>query len=91
MSIYHCPFCSSRYQFHKCRNDGVLICGLCGDPLVKKPLISSRRIIGLVVASAFLSPLLIMVIFIVKNFTEEKQPINSQSLVLSNRNKSWKI
>ena len=81
MSRYYCPFCSSSYQFHETRSDGVLICGLCGDPLVKKPLLNSRRIIGLVAASAFLAPLLVMIIFVIKNFTKDKLPNNSESLV----------
>ena len=91
MSRYFCPFCSSRYQFHKTRSDGVLICGLCGDPLIKKPLLNSRRIIGVVAAFAFLAPLLIMVVFVIKEFTKEKLPNNSESLALLTINKSWKI
>ena len=82
MFRYYCPFCPSRYQFHKMRSDGVLICGLCGDPLVKKTLLNSRRIIGVVVASAFLAPLIIMIIFVINDFTKEKHPSNSESLVL---------
>ncbi|MFL2867543.1 MAG: hypothetical protein ACJZ78_01895 [Prochlorococcus marinus] len=82
MSRYYCPFCSSRYQFHKTISDGVLICGLCGDPLVKKPLLKSRRIIGAVAASAFLAPLLIMIIFVIEDFSKENHPNNSDSLVL---------
>ena len=81
MSRYYCPFCSFSYQFHKTRGDGVLICGQCGDPLIKKPLLDSRRIIGLVSASAFLAPLLVMIIFVIKDFTKEKLPKNSESLV----------
>ena len=91
MSRYYCPFCSSHYQIHKTRSDGVLICGLCGDPLIKKALINSRRIIGAVAASAFLAPLLIMIIFVVKDFTKEKLPNNSESFVLLTCNKIWKI
>ena len=91
MSRYYCPFCSSRYQFHKTRSDGVLICGLCGDPLIKKPLLNSRRIIGVVAASAFLAPLLIMIVFVIKDFTNEKLPKNSESLVLLSIDKSWII
>ena len=82
MSRYYCPFCSSRYQYHTTRSDGVLICGLCGDPLVKKPLLNSRRIIGAVAASAFLVPLLLMIIFVINDFSKEKLPDNSESLVL---------
>ena len=91
MSRYYCPFCSSRYQFHKTNSDGVLICGLCGDPLVKKPLLNSRRIIGAVAASAFLAPLLIMIIFVINDFSKEKLPNNSDSLVLLTIDKSWLI
>ena len=82
MSRYYCPFCSSRYQFHKTRSDAVLICGQCGDPLIKKNLLNSRQIIGVVAASAFLAPLLLMIIFVINEFTNEKQPLKSESLVL---------
>ena len=82
MSSYYCPFCSTRYQFHKTKNDGVLICGQCGDPLMKKPLINSRKIIGIVASLAFLSPLLIMIIFVIKDFTQEKKPTNFANSVL---------
>ena len=81
MCRYYCPFCSSLYQFHKISSEGDLICGLCGDPLIKKPLLNSRRIIGVVVASAFLSPLLIMIIFVINDFSKEKLPNNSDTLV----------
>ena len=91
MSRYYCPFCSSRYRFHKTSSDGVLICGLCGDPLVKKPLLNSRRIIGAVAVSAFLAPLVIMIIFVINDFSKEKLPINSDSLVTLTFDKSWTI
>ena len=68
-----------------------MICGLCGDPLVKKPLLNSRRIIGVVAAFAFLAPLLIMIIFVIKDFSREKLPNNSDSLVLLTIDKSWTI
>ena len=86
MSRYYCPFCSSRYQFHKTTSDGVLICGQCGDPLMKKPLINSRKIFGLFTVSAFLAPLLIMIVFVFEDFTKQELPSNSESessLILS--------
>ena len=91
MSRYYCPFCSSRYQFHKTMSNGDLICGQCGDQLIKKPLLNSRRIIGVVVISAFLTPLIIMIIFVIKDFSKEKLPNNSDSLVLLTIDKVWKI
>ena len=88
MSRYYCPFCSSRYQFHKTSSDGILICGLCGDPLVKNSLLNSRRIFGAVAASAFLAPLVIMIIFVIKDFSKEKLPNNFDALVLITIDKS---
>tara|TARA_Y100001968_G_C19151142_1_gene616236 strand:- start:356 stop:619 length:264 start_codon:yes stop_codon:yes gene_type:complete len=82
MSRYYCPFCSSLYQLHKTRSDGVLICGQCGDPLIKKSFINSRQIFGLFAATAFLAPLVIMIIFVVKDFTKEKLPKNTESYVI---------
>ena len=82
MSRYYCPFCSYRFQFHKTTSDGVLICGICGEPLIKKTLLNLRRIIGLVAISAFLAPIIIMTIFVIKDFSHEKLPNNSESLLL---------
>jgi len=81
MSRYYCPYCSSRYQFHKTRSDGALICGLCGDPLVKKSFLNTRAIIGVVLATAFLAPLFVMIFFVVTNFKNEKPHNNTQSVV----------
>ena len=82
MSRFYCPFCSSRYQLQKTRSDGIFICGQCGDPLMRKPLINSRQIFGLIAVSAFLAPLLIMTAFVVQDFTKENLPNNSKSSFL---------
>ena len=80
MITYYCPFCTSDYQFSKTRSDGIFICGQCGDPLIKKPLLNSRRIIGLIVTSAFLAPLIFMMTFVVNDLTREKIPNNYELL-----------
>ena len=88
MSRYYCPFCSP-YQIHTTNSDGVLICGQCGDPLMKKTLISSRKIFGLFALTAFLTPLLIMIVFVFQDFTKQELPSNSgseSSLILSVNN-----
>ena len=82
MSRYYCPFCSYRYQVYKTCSDGVLICPHCGDQLIKKPLLNFRRIIGLLASLAFLTPLLILSVFLVEDFTRDKLPINHESLGL---------
>ncbi len=82
MITYFCPFCSSLYQFHKTRSDGVLVCGHCGDPLIIKPLITSRRIFGLFSALVFITPLLFMIFFIINDVDQEKKlPYNPENLV----------
>ncbi|MBW3042063.1 hypothetical protein [Prochlorococcus marinus] len=81
MSRYYCPFCSSRYQLTKTRRDGVLICGQCDEPLIKSPLINSKKIFGLVAASAFLAPLLIMILFVIEEINTDEFPTNSEPLV----------
>ena len=59
-----------------------MICGQCGDPLIKKPLINPRQLFGFVTAAAFLIPLLFMVFFVIKDFTKDKVPKESQPFVL---------
>tara|TARA_Y100001968_G_scaffold133151_1_gene121477 strand:- start:68 stop:328 length:261 start_codon:yes stop_codon:yes gene_type:complete len=86
MSRYYCPFCSSSYQIYQTKSDGLLICGQCGEPLMKRPLINLRQIFGLLAASAFLAPLLIMIIFVIKDFTKEGLPNNSEAFVSLNFN-----
>ena len=67
MIRYYCPYCNPKYQFQKQSSKGNFICGLCGEDLVKKPLIRLNQIIALVVASSLLLPLLYILIFLIKN------------------------
>ena len=82
MSRYYCPFCTSRYQIQKTSSDGILICGQCGDPLTKKPLINLRQLCGVFAIAAFLAPLVIMIVFAIEDINNDKHTINSKSLVL---------
>ena len=67
MVRYYCPYCNSKYQFQKQTSKGNLICGLCGEELVKKPFIRLNQIIALVSASSLLLPLIYTFIFLIKN------------------------
>ena len=67
MVRYYCPYCNPKYQFQKKSSEGNLICGLCGESLVKKPIIRLNQIIALVAASSLLIPLLYNLIFLIKN------------------------
>ena len=67
MVRYYCPYCNPKYQFQKKSSEGNLICGLCGENLVKKPIIRLNQIIALVAASSLLLPLIYTLIFLIKN------------------------
>ena len=67
MARYYCPYCNPKYQFQKQSSKGTLICGLCGEDLVKKPFIRLNQIIALVAVSSFLLPLIYTFIFFIKN------------------------
>ena len=67
MVRYYCPYCNPKYQFQKQSSKGTLICGSCGEDLVKKPFIKLNQIIALVAASSLLLPLIYTFIFLFKN------------------------
>ena len=47
-----------------------MICGQCGDPLLKRPIIKPIQLFALIAASAFLAPLIMMVFAFVKDLRE---------------------
>ena len=67
MRNYYCPYCNSKYQFHKKASTGELICGLCGDPLVKKPFIKINQIVAIIASLSLLLPLIYTFIYLIKN------------------------
>ena len=69
MVKYYCPYCNPKYQIQKRSSKGTLICGLCGEELIKKPFIRLNQIIALVAASSLLLPLIHTFVFLIKNQT----------------------
>ena len=67
MNNYYCPYCNSKYQLPIKSKTGKLICGLCGDPLIKKPFIKVNQVIAIIAVLSLLIPLLFTLIFIIKN------------------------
>ena len=67
MNNYFCPYCNLKYQFQKNSTSGELICGLCGDPLVKKPLIKINQIIAIIASLSLVLPLIYTFIILIKN------------------------
>ena len=67
MNNYYCPYCNPKYQFHKKSTSGELICGLCGDPLVKKKWIKMNQIIAIIASLSLVLPLIYTFIILIKN------------------------
>jgi len=67
MVKYYCPYCNPKYQFEKQNQKGTLICGLCGEDLVKKPIIKLNQIIAFIAVGSLLLPLIYTLIFLIKN------------------------
>ena len=67
MVKYYCPYCNPKYQFEKQNQKGTLICGLCGEDLVKKPIIRINQIIALIAVASLILPLIYTFIFLIKN------------------------
>ncbi len=67
MSNYYCPYCPRDQQINQQLSNSVMICGNCGDRLVKDNLIKLKQFLALIVAAAFIAPLVLMVISFMKN------------------------
>ena len=67
MKNYYCPYCNPKYQFHKKSTTGEMICGLCGDPLVKKASIKINQIVAIIASLSLLLPLIYTLVYLIKN------------------------
>ena len=56
----YCPYCPTKYQFQRELNDGTLVCGLCGDPLVRRSPVKVSQLFALVVSMVFVMPIILM-------------------------------
>ena len=63
MNKLYCPFCNPKYQFSKTDHSGNLYCGLCGEYLIKKRLISIRAIVSLVAIFSIMLPMFLILFF----------------------------
>jgi len=67
MNNYYCPFCNPKYQFQKSTPSGELICGSCGEILLKKPIINITKIVSLLAVITLILPIIFTLIFLIKN------------------------
>ena len=62
MTNYYCPFCSPRYQINQKGVNSKMVCGQCGEQLVKVALFRPVQIFALISIFAFVMPLLLILI-----------------------------
>ena len=77
MSKLYCPFCNPKYQFSKSDSSGNLYCGLCGEYLIRKRLISIRGIVSLVAIFAIILPMFLILFSSNSNENREYYQINN--------------
>ena len=87
MNKYYCPYCNPKYQF-PLENYGKLVCGLCGEDLIKKPIIQIKQLIALLLVFSFSFPL-IFIIFssIIKTGKDQKENFAYTNYLISNNKK----
>ena len=79
MSKYYCPYCNSKYQFKSMSNKGKLLCGLCGEEMIKKSFINIKQIISLTIVITFVLPLFYTFVLSIINKKDFKKDIYQSS------------
>jgi len=86
MSKYYCPYCNFKYQFKSMSNTGKLLCGLCGEEMIKKSFINIKQIISLTIVITFVLPLFYTFVLSIINQKDFKKDIYKRSNTVSIRN-----
>ena len=85
MSKYFCPYCNSKYQFENMNNTGKLLCGLCGEEMIKKSFINIKQIVSLIIVATLILPLFYtFVISIINRGQIKKDTYQSYNTELKN-------
>ncbi len=83
MNLYHCPYCSPKHQVHIQGKDGVLVCGNCGDPLIREKLFKLNRVISIISVFIFAAPLLLMTAYIINNLDKKTPETSRYSIAMA--------
>ena len=75
MIKYFCPYCNSKYQFKSLSNTGKLLCGICGEEMIKKSFINIKQIISLTIVITFVLPLIYTFLLSIMNKKDFKKDI----------------
>ena len=84
MNKYYCPYCNPKYQF-PIENYGKLVCGLCGEELIKKKILHLKQLVALLLVFSFSSPLIFMIFSSIINKVKDQKE-NFAYINISTRN-----
>ena len=87
MNKYYCPYCNPKYQF-PLEKYGKLECGLCGEDLIKKPIIHIKQLIALLLVFSFSFPLIFIIFSSIFNPGKDQKEnfANTYSLIRNQKN-----
>lgn len=85
MIKYYCPYCNAKYQFKSISNTGKLLCGLCGEEMIKKSFINIKQIISLTIVITFVLPLIYTFLLSIINKKDVKKDMYQTSNIESIR------
>ena len=75
---YYCPYCQNKDIIREQNPKVILICGTCGEQVIKIQPIRATQVFSILLASAFLAPLIAMILtFIQKPIQYEQRQIRS--------------
>ena len=86
MNKFYCPYCNPKYQL-PLENYGKLVCGLCGEDLIKKPIIQIKQLIALLLVFSFSFPLIFIFSSIIKTNKDQKENFAYTNSLKSNHKK----
>tara|TARA_Y100001978_G_C23366067_1_gene278751 strand:+ start:20 stop:298 length:279 start_codon:yes stop_codon:yes gene_type:complete len=87
MNKYYCPYCNSKYQFPQ-DNYGKLVCGLCGEDFIKKPIIQIKQLISLLLVFSFSFPLIFLIFTsLINKGKDQKENFAFTNFVIGNYKK----
>ena len=73
MSKYFCPYCNSKYQFKSISNKGKILCGICGEEMIKKSFITIKQIVSLIIVATLTLPLFYTLVISIINREQIKK------------------
>ncbi len=86
MNKYFCPYCNPKYQI-PLKNYEKLVCGLCGEDLIKKPIIQIKQLIALLLVFSFSFPLIFIFSSIINTVRDQKENFAYTKHLLRNNKK----